>query len=102
MGAGTAGAFASGTMRTISFISRLLNFIQAARTALNTYLGLVALIAPDLINSCVFKLIYIFYREVGEDDWFYIPRGCGNSYDGFVERIVDPNGSGGAANGVAG
>ncbi len=92
MGAGVPGAMASGTMRGIGFIAKLLNFIQAARTSLNSYLGLVTLLAPDLVNTCVFKLIYIFYRDIGEDDWFYIPRGCGTTFDGYTQRIMDPEG----------
>jgi hypothetical protein len=34
--------------------------------------------APD---SCILKIVYVFFRMEDEDDYPYIPRGCGDMFD---------------------
>lgn len=35
-------------------------------------------LGPD---SCILKILYVFFSMDGEDDYPYIPRGCGNMFD---------------------
>jgi hypothetical protein len=32
-------------------------------------------------DNCILKLMYVFYHEDGEDDYPYVPRGCGDMFD---------------------
>jgi len=45
---------------------------NVAATAAAAFLG------PD---SCILKILYVFYTADGEDDYPYIPRGCGDMFD---------------------
>lgn len=36
------------------------------------------LLGPD---SCVLKILYVFFSKTGEDDYPYVPRGCGDMFD---------------------
>lgn len=45
---------------------------NVAATAAAAFLG------PD---SCILKILYVFYSADGEDDYPYIPRGCGDMFD---------------------
>jgi hypothetical protein len=35
-------------------------------------------LGPD---SCILKILYVFFKMEGEDDYPYIPRGCGDMFD---------------------
>lgn len=35
-------------------------------------------LGPD---SCVLKIMYVFFTKTGEDDYPYVPRGCGDMFD---------------------
>lgn len=37
-----------------------------------------AILGPE---SCILKILYVFYVMDGEDDYPYIPRGCGDMFD---------------------
>mmetsp|Transcript_80065 Transcript_80065/g.138969 ORF Transcript_80065/g.138969 Transcript_80065/m.138969 type:complete len:284 (-) Transcript_80065:166-1017(-) len=39
---------------------------------------LAALLGPD---SCILKILYVFYIHDGEDDYPYVPRHCGDFFD---------------------
>jgi len=45
---------------------------NAVATAAAMFLG------PD---SCILKILYVFFSMEGEDDYPYIPRGCGDMFD---------------------
>jgi len=40
--------------------------------------GAAMILGPD---SCILKILYSFYSMDGEDDYPYIPRGCGDMFD---------------------
>lgn len=39
---------------------------------------LSAILGPE---SCILKILYVFYVHDGEDDYPYVPRGCGDYFD---------------------
>lgn len=40
--------------------------------------GAALALGPD---SCILKIAYVFFKKDGEDDYPYIPRGCGDMFD---------------------
>lgn len=40
--------------------------------------GAAIFLGPD---SCILKIMYVFFSMEGEDDYPYIPRGCGDFFD---------------------
>jgi hypothetical protein len=40
--------------------------------------GLALFLGPD---CCILKILYVFFSMDGEDDYPYIPRGCGDMFD---------------------
>lgn len=46
-------------------------------------------------NNCVLKLVYTLFSEPGEDDYPYMPAGCGPGFDfrvgGGVRRALPPS-----------
>lgn len=40
--------------------------------------GLATILGPE---SCILKILYVFFHMEGEDDYPYVPRGCGDMFD---------------------
>lgn len=59
----------------------------------------------NVVDTCIWKLLFIFYKDWGEDDWVYVPKNCDLPIPGNpgIESQMKKNQEGaigGAASGI--
>lgn len=69
-------------MRTWSFFSKAAEKLKPLtdRSGVGNIVatGAAMFLGPE---SCILKILYVFFSMPGEDDYPYIPRGCGDMFD---------------------
>jgi len=72
----------SWPLRTWSFFSKAAEKLKPLtdRSGVGNIVatGFAVFLGPE---SCILKILYVFFSMAGEDDYPYIPRGCGDMFD---------------------
>jgi len=77
----------SKVFKIYSTFMRVYQKFAGARRQINALASFVAMISPEKVKtSCVLKLIFILYTDPEEEDYPYIPRGCG--LDTYLDQFA--------------
>mmetsp|Transcript_51048 Transcript_51048/g.94410 ORF Transcript_51048/g.94410 Transcript_51048/m.94410 type:complete len:318 (-) Transcript_51048:90-1043(-) len=77
----------SKVFKIYSTFMRIYQKFAGARRQINALASFVAMISPEKVkHSCVLKLIFILYTDPEEEDYPYIPRGCG--LDTYLDQFA--------------